>query len=341
MTRSSLRSVALAFLLCVAAPVFAQPDILSGRAHDFEFLNVTVNPRAAALGNSFVAIKNDPNAIFSNPACIVSVVPKDSTYLGTPVSFGFTPLPAGLSEGYISYGGRIPGDSNIGAFGIAVQYIGGSFDGRDNQGLSTGNFSSGAFAMTVAYAGTIPEKPLSYGIGVKYITSSLASGAATTEKLSSSGIAADLGVYFELESALMTFGLSALNIGTQLTSYSGIKESLPFNLQFGISKKLERLPLTMHFAFRHLSRDREGRGLFYALNDFSIGGEFVLSKPLRLRFGYENQKRQDFKTPQGVGLGGFSLGVGLNLKKLTFDYAMNIEGPGLPDIHRFGFAYLF
>lgn len=340
MTRS-IRFLASAFSFFIAASAFAQPDITSGRAHAFDFLEVTVNPRAAAMGNSFVAIKNDPNAIFSNPACIVSVVPKDSSYLGTPLTFGFTPLPAGMSEGYISYGGRIPGDSNIGAFGIAVQYIGGSFDGRDNQGAATGNFSSGAFAMTLAYAGTIPEKPLSYGIGVKYISSSLVSGATTTPNYSSSGIAADVGLYWELESAQMTFGLAALNIGSQLTNYAGTKESLPFNLQLGVSKRLERLPLTLHLAFHHLSRDREGRGLFHALNDFSLGGEFVISKPLRLRFGYENQKRQDLKTPQGVGLAGFSLGVGLNLRKLTFDYALNIEGPGMPDIHRFGFAYLF
>src|SRR5688572_2977515 len=103
MTRSSLRGFALTLVLSAATPVFAQPDVTSGRATDFDFLNVPVNPRAAALGNSFVAIKNDPNAIFSNPACIVSVVPKDSSYLGTPLTFGFTPLPAGMSEGYISY----------------------------------------------------------------------------------------------------------------------------------------------------------------------------------------------------------------------------------------------
>ncbi len=340
MSLSLFRSFVLASFFFAAMPLFAQTDITSGRAHDFQFIEVTVNPRAAALGNSFVAIQNDPNTIFSNPACIVSVEPKDSSFLGTPLSVGYTSLPAGLTEGYLSYGGRIPGDSNVGSFGIAVQYMGGSFDGRDNQGLPTSSFSSGGLAITLAYATAIPDQPISFGVGVKYISSSLVSGGST-QNYSSSGIAADLGVYYELKSVLMTFGLAALNMGSQISSYDGLKEVIPFNLQFGVSKKLERLPVTLHLAFHHLSRDREGRGFFYALNDFSIGAEFVLSKPLRLRFGYENQKRQDLKTPQGQGLAGFSTGVGVNFKKFTLDYALNLQGPGLADIHRFGFAYLF
>src|SRR5439155_11734979 len=122
----------------------------------------------------------------------------------------------------------------------------------------------------------------------------------------------------------------------ELTTYDGIKEPLPFNLQFGLSKKLERLPLTVHLTFHNLTRDREGRNLFYALNDFSIGGEFVISKIIRFRFGYENQERRDLKVPEGLGLGGFSFGLGMALKKLQIDYSISAMGPVKADIHHFG-----
>ncbi len=329
-----------AVLIVLPYIAIAQSDETSGRTQVFQVLSITPNPRAAALGNTFVAMKNDPNTLFSNPAALGSVVSTDSTLEGLPLSFGYTKHVLDINEGYVSIGGRIPG-ADVGAFGVGIQYISyGTFDGRDKVGLPTGTFSASEVALSAAYSGMIPERPVYYGAAVKFISSSLVSGG-TTDNYSSTGIAADLGVYYQNDSLQMTFGLAALNIGTQLSTYAGISEPLPFNLQFGVSKKLERLPLTVHLAFRNLTRDREGRNLWYALNDFSIGGEFNLSKVLRLRFGYENQKRREFKTPAGVGLAGFSFGIGFAFTRLHFDYAVNAQGYALSDLHRFGVAYMF
>jgi hypothetical protein len=330
----------LAVLFALGTHAMAQDDNTSGRTHVYEFLNIATNARAAALGNSFVAMKNDPNTLFSNPAALISVTKRDSTQEGLPVSFGMTKHVLDINEGYISFGGQIP-EAEAGAFAVGVQYMSyGTFDGRDNTGQQTGDFSAGDFALAVGYAGTVPGREINYGVAVKYISSTLVSGGAG-ENFSSSGIAADLGLYYELESAQMTFGASALNIGTQLSTYAGVQEPLPFNLQFGVSKKLERLPLTLHLAFRNITRDLEGRNFFYALNDFSLGGEFNLSKVMRLRFGYENQKRRDLKTPEGLGLAGFSFGLGFAFTKLNFDYSISAMGPALSDLHRFGAAYYF
>jgi len=62
---------------------------------------------------------------------------------------------------------------------------------------------------------------------------------------------------------------------------------------------------------------------------------------MRLRFGYENQERRDLTVPEGLGLGGFSVGLGMSLKKLQLDYSLSIMGPVRADIHRFGGSYLF
>jgi hypothetical protein len=332
-------TIAFVLSLIACGSAFAQTDETSGRTHVYDFLNVVTNARAAALGNSFVTVKNDPNTIFSNPACLVTIEPRDSSYLGLPLSFGFTKYVLDINEGYIAFGGPIP-DAESGAFAIGVEYMNyGTFDGRDKLGLSTGNFGAGEVAVSVAYANTIPDKPVNYGVAVKYISSTLVSGGV--QDYSSSGIAADLGVFVESKPILMTFGLSALNIGTQISTYAGVQEALPFNLQFGVSKKLERLPLTLHLDFHNLTRDREGRGLFYALNDFSLGAEFTLSKVMRLRFGYENQKRRELSTPQGQGLAGFATGIGFEFSKLHFDYALSMMGPAFSDLHRFSVAYMF
>ena len=329
--------------LLFVSSAFAQPaatigsDPNSGRAQLYDLLKRVPTPRAAAMGNSFVAIKNDPNTIFSNPAALSSQTPRDSLAPGTNLSLAASALGIGITQGSIAFSAPAPeilGENSW--VGVGVLYNSyGTFQGADNVGQLTNQFSSGDFILSLAYSGVVPDKPFHYGIAVKFISSTLAPGYG------SSGLAADLGVFYESKPLLLTLGLSATNIGKELSYYDGVKEALPFNLQLGLSKKLERLPLTVHLTFHNLTRDREGRNLFYALNDFSIGGEFIIAKIMRLRFGYENQKRRDLQVPEGLGLGGFSTGLGIVLKKLQLDYSLSIMGPVKADIHRFGGSYLF
>ncbi len=329
--------------LLFASSAFAQPattigaDPNSGRAELYDLLKRVPTPRAAAMGNTFVAIKNDPNTIFSNPAALSSQIPRDSVAPGTNLSVAVSALGIGITQGSIAFSAPAPemlGENSW--VGVGVLYNSyGTFQGADNVGQLTNQFSAGDFILSLAYSGVVPDKPFHYGIALKFISSGLAPG------YSSSGLAADLGVFYESKPLLLTIGLSATNIGKELSYYDGVKEALPFNLQLGVSKKLERLPLTVHLAFHNLTRDREGRNLFYALNDFSIGGEFIIAKIMRLRFGYENQERRDLQVPEGLGLGGFSTGLGIVLKKLQLDYSLSIMGPVKADIHRFGGSYLF
>ncbi|MBS1904382.1 MAG: PorV/PorQ family protein [Bacteroidetes bacterium] len=317
-------------------------DENSGRAKVFDILTTAVSPRAAALGNTFVAMKDDPTTLFTNPAALSTQTKRDSSAPGSLISVGYTTLPVGadqgMSKGYLVYSQPAPeflgSDAWIGFGAVYMDY--GTFQGADALGQATSTFSASDVVLSAAYSSIIPEQPVRYGVTVKYISSTLVSGS-----YSASGLAADLGVFYESKPLLLTIGASALNIGKQLSSYNGVMENLPFNLEVGVSKKLERLPLTVHLAFRNLTRDREGRNFWYALNDFSIGGEFTVSKVVRLRFGYENQKRRDLETPSGLGMGGFSFGFGMVFQKLHIDYSLSAMGPAISDVHRFGAAYLF
>ena len=61
-------------------------------------------------------------------------------------------------------------------------------------------------------------------------------------------------------------------------------------------------------------------------SNFTIGAEFLMSKSLRLRIGYDNQQRKELKTGTTAGLSGFSLGVGLVLSEYQIDYSYNSYG---------------
>ena len=58
-------------------------------------------------------------------------------------------------------------------------------------------------------------------------------------------------------------------------------------------------------------------------SSFAVGGEFRLSKPLRLRLGYNNQVRRDIAFGASKGLGGLSAGLGILIKDYRIDYAFN------------------
>src|SRR5439155_21177636 len=78
-------------------------DENSGRAQLYDLLKIVPTPRAAAMGNSFVAMKNDPNTIFSNPAAISSQIPRDSTAPGTNLSLAASSLGVGVTQGSIAF----------------------------------------------------------------------------------------------------------------------------------------------------------------------------------------------------------------------------------------------
>src|SRR5688572_22403030 len=118
--KRSYQYIAIVIALFGARSAFAQPDNSSGRTHVYEFLNVAPSARAAALGNTFVAMKNDPNTLFSSPAAMMSIEKKDSLQDGLPLSFGMTKHVLDINEGYASFAGKIP-DVDNGAFGVGVQ----------------------------------------------------------------------------------------------------------------------------------------------------------------------------------------------------------------------------
>jgi hypothetical protein len=339
----SSRAIAVAaalFMFGFVHPLRAQTLDESARAHLSDILNKPLSPRAAALGNTFVAMKDDPNTIFSNPAAISSVEITDSTR-DNIMSASYTHYVLDINEGAVVYLHPVP--ENVlfaGDFAAGVQYFsGGTTPEANNVGDVLGTFHTGDVALVVAYSSTATNG-LHYGLDAKFVSSSLVAGSSVAN-YSASWMAADLGLYYELKKELMTFGFSVLNIGGELGTYAGVTEPIGANVQIGVTKRLERLPLTIMVAFHNLNRDREGRNLFYALDDFSVGGEFVLGKVVRLRFGYENEVRHQLNVPTGNGLAGFSVGLGLNLKRYDIDFALNDQGPDFSPFLRFGIRTAF
>ncbi len=301
MKRSIFIHVAVAVLLfTTSSPAGERPT--------YQFLQNDVSARASAMAGSFISMQGDPVGIFYNPATIGSIT--------APVaSVGYTSHVLDIKAGFAAYTQSV---EDLGVMGVGVNYINyGSFVGRNDQGIETGSFGAGDMAFSVSLANLFEEN-LYYGVTAKYIYSSIA-------EANSSALAADLGIMYHIPGDdEITFGATLANMGTQIDPYGTTKELLPFEVKIGGTLKPAHLPLRLNVNFNKLNEERNS--FFDKFTSFTVGGEFTLSKALRFRFGYNNERRKELKIGTSAGMAGFSLGGGLVLKGLRLDYGFNSYG---------------
>lgn len=284
----------------------------------YEFLKLDTSPRAAALAGSFVANNDDPNVIFYNPAGIYSLENR-------PASFSYVSHLLDINSASLSYSQEVAG---LGRFAAGIQYINyGDFTEADEFGNKTGNFGAGDLAVLIGYANQLGEN-FNYGANVKFIYSSLASQ-------SSSGFAVDLGLQYLFPEDGWSIGFSALNLGSQISSYFDKTEELPVDVRIGFTKKLEHMPFKFYGSFNKLNEKQDNFGDRF--KQFTFGGEFRFSKAVQFRFGYDNEKRKELKLDTSAGLAGFNLGLGILISDYKVDYAFSSMGL-IGGIHRFGIS---
>ncbi|MBS1515810.1 MAG: type IX secretion system protein PorQ [Bacteroidetes bacterium] len=302
------------FLLVSSNFVFSQTNTT------YNFLRLDVGARASSLGGSFTAAENDVNVIFYNPGAI-------STVQGKQASVGFYKYLLDINSGNAAYVQSYPGIGNV---GVGIQYINyGSFDRYDVNSNNTGTFGASDIAISFGIGNSYNN--LSYGGNLKFIYSSY-------DTYKSTAVALDLGALYKVPKAMMAFGVSLMNLGTQISKYQDYSEKLPLDLRVGITKKLENSPLTLNVGFYGLNESYDK--FFDRFKNVTAGGEFSISDNINLRVGYDNQLRQQLKTGSAIGIGGFSAGLGIKLQeKYQIDYGFNSMGK-LGSTHRVNLGFL-
>jgi hypothetical protein len=298
------KKLSFLFLLSLIQVSFISAQSLS----TYNFLKLDVDARSSSMAGSFVSMEDDANLIFYNPAGLSTITSKKA-------SVGFFKYLLDINSGNIAYAQKY---KDYGYFGIGIRYINyGTFDKYDDDLNNLGTFGANDFALSLGYAYKY-EGRFNFGGNLKYIYSKY-------DEYGSSAIAFDAGALVQLPEYLMSVGASVLNAGTQISSYMGTKEKLPLDLRFGVTKKLEHLPLTVNFGLCRLADDYDK--FFDRFKNLIIGGEFNINEYVDLRIGYNNQQRQDLKTGTTIGLAGFSAGLGIKYEdKYHLDYSFNSLG---------------
>jgi hypothetical protein len=210
----------------------------------------------------------------------------------------------------------------------------GTFDETNTFGEKIGEFSGNEVALGIAYAHHFPSKNLFVGARLNLISSTLA-------EYNSTGFTADLGLYHSQPSSRYRFGLVARNIGSQLSTYDNVKESIPFSLSFGISNELQYLPLRWHLSIDHLQNwnlayvipnqqqtNFEGELVDEDPNFFDelfrhlvFGAELFPDRAFSIQIGYNFLRSAELSIAEVRSFSGLSFGFRINLRKFRFNYS--------------------
>jgi len=312
-----------------------------GGKYTYQFLNLVSSPRQAALGGS-VYTNNDWDAsqALHNPSAI-------NSEMDGQLALNFVNYFADINFGSVAYAKSFGEKTHMIAAGITyVDY--GSFNGFDENGVSTGEFSGNEFALTVGYMYAVPKSDLKLGANGKFISSKL-------EKYSSIGGALDLAMLYEFKKSNSELTLVASNIGTQFTTYENTKEKIPFHVDLAFAKELEKLPLKWHIVFENLQQwdlsfsnparsevDLDGNVTTEEISFFDkltqhlvIGGELFHGKAINLRVGYNFGRGYEMKIEGNRVFAGITAGFGIKLNRFRVNYAFQ-KYSAAANAHTFG-----
>lgn len=285
-------------------------------ANTFNFLRDFSNARSSALAGSVICIDNDLDIVIFNPATLNTVYNKN-------ISVTFLKHALDINSGAVQY--LLPYNWEDGKFSISALFTNyGSFDYVNKNGVFNGTFSANDLAIGVTYS-NILDTNLQYGLGFKFIYSNI-------EKYHSTAVAIDAGLLYKFSDERTNIAASFLNVGTQLSTFDGVVESIPNDLRIGFNHKLKGMPLLFNLTFVNLAE--KTNKFFDRFKNIAIGGEFNIGKYIDLRVGYSNYIRNALNNELDKGLSGFSAGLGLKSDYIFIDYGASVYSGSLY-LHRF------
>jgi hypothetical protein len=298
-----------------------------GGKYTYEFLTLVTSPRQAALGGKTITIYDeDVNEALFNPATI-------NEEMNNHLALNYGNYYKEVTYGTASYAYTY--DQHLQTFQAGINYINyGKFEGYDESGLPTSEFTGSEIALSLGYAYNIPYTDVHLGANVKLIESTL-------ESYNSFGAAVDLGMVYIDEKNDVNWALTLMNFGTQFTTYDGTREKLPFEIIAGVSQELEHVPIRWHFTLENLQQwnlafsnpvrsetsidgsitEENISFLNNALRHMILGVELFPKKAFNLRLGYNFRRSTELQIQDQRNFSGLSLGFGLKLNKLKFNYS--------------------
>jgi hypothetical protein len=312
-----------ALVMCISVEAQVTTEVSKRGTTAAPFLSIGQGSRAMGMGSAFVAVANDPSAMYWNPAGIADIsgigIVADHTYWIADIQYDY--LGATVNTGSFGTIGVNLTMSNIGEMKVTT------IDQQDGTGET---FSVTDMAVGVSYGLKLTDA-FAIGFNPKFIYQKI-------WKMSASAIALDLGVKYRTPFSGITLGMSISNFGSKMQmrgtnaivlydpdlTTSGTNNRVPAE----ISTSEWELPLTFRVGLAYnlplggLGKFTLAADALHPSDDYesvNVGGEYAFDDFLYLRAGMKSlfQKNSEETSAFGFGIKKFVIG---NLQ-FSVDYA--------------------
>ncbi len=286
------------------------------------FLDIGIGARSLSMGGAFVAIADDPTALYWNPAGIVSIESPMAHFYHSPwiadVQFNHSAVVVPLNRSS-SFGFFI---TSVTMDEMQVRTV------KSPQG--TGEyFSVSNVALAGSYARRLTDR-FSFGVNMKFIQEKI-------WHMNAGGLAVDLGSLFVTKNSGLRIGMSVSNFGGKI-SMDGYDTEVDYDVDetmYGNNDKIDAslnsmdwpLPLVFRAGVSKDVVQSDVHKLTLAADAIhpnnnveyiNLGFEYMLRKMISIRGGQAFYGMDQSKE-------GITFGVGLNYQiprgpKVTFDY---------------------
>ncbi len=299
-----INSLAILAILAISINTFA----LTGDGGDAgAFLKNGIGVRPISMGKAFVAVADDANAGYWNPAGLAKLNhPEMSFMYSNPMNYDIIGGGGVKDIGYHTLSMAYP--SGFGSIGINFAYlsVGDIFVVKDASGPTGEKFQDKELAIITSYANSITEQA-QIGLNLKFVRQNLWDKKG-------SGMGLDIGGLYEPMYNLF-FGIMLSDIVSPKIKLIENSYSIPRKLTVGLSYKLMDDKI-----LASLSVDKAGG----RSPKFHIGTEVSPVKDLFIRAGYTTDT------------GELSTGIGFRISVIRLDYGLGLLSLG--STHRLSFT---
>lgn len=317
-----MRTRIFALFLLLISNVFGQV----GGEEVYQFLNVSTSARQVALGGEVLTLIDDVSQPIWNPASINNEIDRE-------LAVNYTSYLSGINIGSASFAYTF--DRHFGTLHSSIKYLNyGTLIGADEAGNEIGTFNASDISFSLGYGYNLPWVDILIGTNVKIIYSSI-------DSYTSTGVALDFGIMYYNPYNPFRFSVVARNIGTQITSFNGTQERLPFEVAVGASYQLKNVPLRWYLTMDNLQKwnvavpnpsnsttdlngnvtQEEITFLDNLTRHMVIGAELFPERIINLRVGYNFRRGEELKLQNVRTFGGVSFGFGLKMNRFRLNYA--------------------
>jgi opacity protein-like surface antigen len=336
--------ISVLILILLSSTMFAQSEsnVSKRGTTAAPFLNISQGARATGMGSSFVAVADDPSAIFWNVAGIARLE-------NNGVLFDHTRYFAGINYNFAVV------TLNLGDFGtIGTSFIASDVDEMKVTTIEEPNgtgemFSVSDIAVSLAWAFNITDN-FTIGFNPKIIYQGI-------WKMSSYAFAIDMGVLYDTPFSGITLGMSITNFGEKMkmngTSAIVLYDDDPTTtgnngrIPAELSTSEWVLPLGFKIGVSYTPFSEGPHNLILSFDAFhpndnyesvNIGGEYSFNDQFFIRGGYKSLFLDGSEESFSLGAG-FKQHIMGNIS-LVFDYAYADFGR-LDNIQKFSFGVNF